>query len=127
MTKMLTAQEIFDKAVGGIIKQGKASGVHISNGNVSCKYRLDNLKCAAGMLIDDGHYSLSLEGCSANGRLVQKALLESGVSFKYNGLVNSLQNAHDLNSRLPTGYFVESFKRDAKAVADEFKLEWNFE
>ena len=52
-------QEIFDVAVGGVIKQGKPA----LSDDGDCYYRApDGCKCAVGQLIDDADYSPEDEG-----------------------------------------------------------------
>lgn len=58
-----TRQQTFDKAVNGLISQGKRA---ISSTDSRCKYRYRGLKCAVGHLIPDDQYSRSMEGKSIN-------------------------------------------------------------
>lgn len=65
---MPTKQELFDKAVGGLIKQGECSYLIIGPNLKSCRYRLKKnntlLKCVMGQLIPDDMYVSTIEGTS---------------------------------------------------------------
>lgn len=70
----MTKQEMFDQAVGGLIKQGRRA--HNKYGD--CKYRTDDgLKCAFGMLIPDEIYNPKMEGWSVT------SWMEDGGSTAY--------------------------------------------
>jgi hypothetical protein len=108
---MLTRQEIFDKAVGGVIKQGARS---VEDG--ACVYRTeDGRKCVVGQLIDDAHYHPSLEGRRAGYPSVIAALKQSGVDGA-GALLAALQDAHD-NARGLNG-----FKQHARLIAAHYNL-----
>lgn len=65
---MINRQEIFEKMVTGLYRQGKPS-VDLFNG--FCKYRGDGgTKCAIGFLIDDSEYDPSLEGSTPLSRVM---------------------------------------------------------
>jgi hypothetical protein len=108
---MLTRQEIFDKAVGGVIAQGA-----LAMDGTACCYRTDDgKKCAIGQLIDDEFYHRSLEGYGAGSSTVMKALLRSGVDA-LDAMISYLQDAHD-NSR-----DIADFKRRARKIAANYGL-----
>ncbi len=108
--KELTEQEIFDKVVGHLFKQGKRAtrwtwcrkydaSTHSGWSDAqdyteTCAYRSDEgLKCAIGILIPDGLYDKKMEG-------IRVAMMiedyELPAYFKNNAaLLDSLQQAHD--------------------------------
>lgn len=83
---LATAQEVFDQVANHLLTQNEKSIFGGSN----CKYRLGNLKCAAGCLISDEEYSEDIEGCAwstlANREWAPKA---------HQNLIYDLQNLHD--------------------------------
>ena len=115
---MLNRQEIYDKVMTHLFTQGAKSRVPLkwigerTETNV-CAYRGEGgLKCAAGVLIDDEHYSPSLEGVgvpresdlipriqSVKQRpkivLISDALNASGIPTGAFQLVRELQCLHD--------------------------------
>jgi hypothetical protein len=98
----LTKQEIFDRAVQQVKTQGQPSAV-MRLSTTRCLYRGPNgLKCAAGALIADEHYTTGLDvgsvSCCAPD--VSDALIASGVPGSEIGdLVYELQCAHDNEAR----------------------------
>jgi hypothetical protein len=129
---MLTLQEIFDKSVSGILKQGtKAYGTYDGLDYV-CVYRSpEGYKCAAGQLIDDEHYDSSFEGRGVDPYLetatyptdakLRAALEKSGVPLTHDVLqmISALQRAHDEASNYN---FVNDFRRAARVVAEDWGL-----
>jgi hypothetical protein len=125
----LTHQEIFTKAVAGVIRQGR-----LAMNQDACKYRMeiDGQRCACGVgqLIDDDLYSPAIEGVGAyaadpthevsgfndeRGEPLMLALLFSGVGVTEDATVNLLdeiQAAHDSAANLT------DFKRRAQRLAD---------
>lgn len=92
----MTPQEIFDRVVTHLRKQGKKAVIENEFGDISCLYRTpDGLKCAVGCLIEDDEYDPSFEGkpigivCEINA-IISKKLC------KHLCLVCSLQFTHDL-------------------------------
>lgn len=64
---MITKQEIFDRVVTGLRKQGCKSAKNNGKGIISCLYRgPNNTKCAAGQVILDSAYDDSFEGKPIN-------------------------------------------------------------
>lgn len=57
---MLTLREIFAKVSNHLLTQK----VRAANTTVGCSYRLNNLKCAVGCLINDETYDHRIEGCT---------------------------------------------------------------
>ena len=87
----MTKQEVFDKVCEHLIAQGEASE---SEG--SCLYRGPRgLKCAAGVLIADEHYSPEFEGSPARYAQVADSLVASDVPANALRRVSRLQSLHD--------------------------------
>ncbi len=71
----MTKQEVFDKVVTHLVRQGRQS-----IDGTDCAYRgSDDTMCAVGCLIKDEFYNGRLEGLIANNMSVQIALVKSGV------------------------------------------------
>lgn len=88
-------QQVFDKVATHLLTQNEASETADGPSTV-CAYRGDTgLKCAAGILIKDEHYSPDLERCGVSDPDVMNALLLSGVDRSAIGLVLNLQSIHD--------------------------------
>lgn len=90
-----TAQQVFDQVVNHLLTQnekagvvgGKIEGAKFNNG---CRYRLNNMKCAAGCLIGDEEYRGTFEGFD------WKDLVEiSAVPDAHSELIVKLQRVHD--------------------------------
>ena len=116
----MTIQEIFDKSVIGVIKQGKKS--LDLNG---CAYRgFNGNKCAIGHLITDDHYNKKLEGCTAGEILVDNAL-EASINTKLNDTLLSmlldLQRAHDY-SDFSERYFLNDFIAKVTNICKKYSL-----
>ncbi len=97
-----TSQAIFDKVANHLLKQGKkAVNTKGQNPEGYCVYRTpDGLKCAAGCLIADEHYSEHLENYDIFHGPVDDALERSiGVNSSTDGgafsLIRELQVIHD--------------------------------
>lgn len=91
-----TAQEVFDKVLNHLRKQGKAA-VHSGEG---CAYRGEGgTSCAVGCLIPDEMYSPAMEGGSA--RTEKEAFPELYAAIDalglrpHVGLLHALQREHD--------------------------------
>jgi hypothetical protein len=120
-------QDLFDRAVRGVLEQGKPSTAQADAG---CYYRNHaGLKCAVGHLIDDSDYDPSME------RLVAGKLVERFPQLGFHGhtlLLSQLQGAHDGAAKLAhytngtPETFLRYFRDKAKRVAESFKLEWRF-
>lgn len=109
----MTRQEMFDTAVRGVISQGAPSVDRFGG----CLYRGPNgLRCAAGWLIPDDKYSPELESKTVDA--LEGIFPELQLEF-----LGALQCAHDYSSLDPsTDDFVANFKRRAKSVARDFRL-----
>ena len=118
MDQRYTDQELFDYVVTNMRKQGRPS---VST--ECCAYRgKGGTKCAAGFLIDDEHYNMTIEGDSAFE--VEAYLVASGVAKDQIGLVDALQSAHDEKiswgvegTHIPSDW-MDSFIRKARDVAE---------
>ena len=114
----VTAQEVFDVAVEGVILQG---GPSVSG--KSCVYRARNgRECAAGQLIPDKFYSERMEGNSFGGT----GCADSVTLSQHLGLISSLQSAHDdavSSSNLKDDrLFLNFFARRLSVLAREHNL-----
>lgn len=112
----MTNQEIYDKVVRGVLKQGCPS---VQDDNPSrCRYRgKGGTKCAAGFLILDEKYTESLEHHMAEGLAVHfPDVVEYTVEQA--GLVKALQRAHDssLSLKEDNYRFVEEFRNKAEMI-----------
>lgn len=125
----MTTQEIFDKAVGGIIDQGQLGH---QPGKSGCYYTVPwtNLHCAVGMLIKEEFFDegWNCEGFTYDSHVqdaVQKSIGREYTHGEFNLLV-ALQKKHDLACQPHHGGFDE-FLSEAKQLAKEFSLEWQFD
>jgi hypothetical protein len=110
---MLNDQDLFDKVVTHVIKQGRPG----MQGH-KCMYLTDDgLKCAAGCLIPDGHPALYQNSRWSDLTQRYEDLGEIGNSF----LIQELQFAHDAAAPSSTD-FVNSFKFVAGKIADRYNL-----
>lgn len=99
----MTKQEIFNKAVRGLAKQGFEQAIDRG----TCKYRQAGLKCAAGHLIKDRYYNAAFEGDAAfddiddesNDKGAPLALRQSGILKRQLLFVREVQRAHDNGGR----------------------------
>jgi hypothetical protein len=92
-----TDLELVTRVRDGVIAQGGPSMVAI-NGveNHTCAYRgAGGRKCAAGLLIDDEHYSPEWNLEQSYHPRVKQALIKSGVDESQFALVFRLQVVHD--------------------------------
>lgn len=108
----MTAQEIFDKVVDHLRRQGKKA----RSASGRCMYRTHSnegtiLKCAIGCLIPDDEYSSKMEGANVNKCMsysptLYRLLVSSDVELAY-----VLQFVHDTKD---VDAWEESFKQVAK-------------
>jgi len=112
---MLTNQEIFDKAVGGLLKQGKAARKENEKGVNRCVYRTDDgLKCAVGQIIPDNLYQSGMEDLSVDVlfQIFSDEMSAIGLDMATQGhLLNDLQCVHDTSGPV---YWAENFRQVAK-------------
>lgn len=128
-------QKLFDRAVGGILKQGKASIIIDDNDRPHCMYRGDNgTKCAIGHLIPDSKYDEKMENLGFE-QLLNRDVFPYKYGRKYQNFLADLQTLHDNNSwdivkvqnvKKKDKQFISDFKIDAKLFAKAHNLEWNF-
>lgn len=111
----MTNQEIFDKALNGILKQGVPS--MMSSG--VCKYRGPNgTMCAVGLLLTDDEALAMDDVMGAIDDLPVELVPER--LLPHMDLLSAIQCAHDYaSSRTP---FVEEYKVRMRDVAKSFKL-----
>lgn len=138
----MNRQELFDKAVTGILKQGGPSAEFVAQHDLhggkypvsQCKYRGPNgMRCAIGFLIED--VSLLQEGQSLfgiladreNGHALQLDLpLAKALGIKTEDdaeFLIALQKAHDNNVGPPGNpTFLGHFRSSARMVAIQYNL-----
>ena len=124
MSKYLTNQEIFDKVLTHLVKQGRPA-----RNEDGCVYRTvtpkgEVLKCAVGCLIPDEAYDKKIEGKRVYALLREHTAvtLSAMLSMQSQGLLESLQEAHD-SWKGET----DELLRDMKLIARNFKLTFNAE
>ena len=115
----MDSQEIFDKVVDHLRKQGHRSVDEYG----SCMYRAPNGDmCAVGCLIPDNLYRPVIEGIEAGPEGLMGDILRTIGITDYN-LVKSLQVLHDCNLEF-TG---ENFESKVSRIADNFGLRYSHE
>lgn len=122
----MTMQDLFDRAVGGVLKQGAPS---VERRTGRCLYRGPHSTCcAAGHLIDDTHYKSHFEGDIVTTfdilDAIEKSIpgLKIGQQERY--LIENLQTSHDAAAR--QNDFVSFFTARVKELALRYQLGWNF-
>jgi hypothetical protein len=136
MGEPLTAQQIYDICVGGVLKQGWPS----LNGSGDCRLR-GNLKfgtkCAVGQLIPDGAYQPWMEEAgpiSALVRVIEDGHVNIDMTDLTRRLLGDLVHAHDAAARryyrLPAERrqkkaFIEVFVEECHAIARFHRPELN--
>ncbi len=153
---MNTLQEIFDKAVSGLIAQGNVctrddEGAY----GGSCAYHYGGKKCVVGQLITDEAYTPQIEGVSVQtmrnvlkrvdlydiddvekSTLLFNVLLWSEIDVsdvKVVDLLVALQSAHDTYARYVydapdvAEAFANFVVSRLKKVAENFELEWKYD
>lgn len=124
----LTAQEIFDKGVGGVLDQ---MGFAWNYDGEYCVYRApDGCKCVVGHLIPEAAYDSSLEGETVEDPRVRDA---AGIRKGDEELARRLQGIHDDYGAAVNEYgrragasnteYLISFAKDAIVVAEEFGID----
>lgn len=113
---MNNTQEAFNRAVAGVIKQGRPS----VDAAGRCLYRgPDGLRCAVGWLIPDELYEPEMEGVNTNWLRVMWPRAMSACDNRF--LVRELQEAHDWASM--RGDFLREFKKQCRGVAARYGLD----
>lgn len=120
----VTAQEVFDVAVEGVILQGAPSIAQGGTKAGDCVYRTpEGLECAAGQVWPDELYNEVMEGQSINGLADANDVPESLRSHLT--LLKDLQQAHDCAAATGLGerkLFLEGFGNNARHIAEKFRL-----
>ena len=95
----MTPQEVFDKVVSHLRKQGCRSETDKKNvaGNISCLYRGPNgTKCAAGCLIDDEDFDPEMDsGYPVSDLFAKWPVVADKIGRDNQDLLTTLQNIHD--------------------------------
>ena len=134
--RMLTLQEIFDKAVGGVIAQGGGSYCVVAGKSTRCMYRgPEGRKCAVGQVMPDTVYREHMDengGVAARAAVAQRTAewLAAGIDVdkpKVRELLIALQgsghdNAAQQDAQAP-GCFMQVFKIKALEVGSQFDLD----
>lgn len=108
-----TAQEVFDQVKNHLLQQNERASTNLSGQATGCKYRIGNLKCAAGCLIADNEYNPDFE------KKDWTTLADAGlVPSKHKMLIGNLQTIHDC-------YNVEDWKEELQKIAKLHNLIWN--
>jgi hypothetical protein len=119
----MKAQELFDKVVSFMIKQGKPS---YKAG--TCMYRgPEGTKCAVGCVLTDHYYRTNMEEMGIDN-LIKKFILPKFIKNNKD-LLRDLQNAHDSNAFSygeNNKNFIENFTYEVKGIAEDRNLKWNF-
>ena len=117
----LTMQEIYDKAVSGLIKQGGPA----TNGH-KCLYRTaSGRKCGIGQVIPDGMYKVEMDtdyqGGSGIAGLIDQGLLPRPSQHMLEFLTK-LQFCHDHADKASDVFWLIAFKDDAYDLARLYDL-----
>jgi hypothetical protein len=122
--EQVASKEVFNYVVEAVLGQGRPSRGVAGD----CLYRDGITKCAAGHLIPDDLYTITMESMDIMGVLEGHKKLS--FLHPYRDLLLALQGAHDLaaiTSDVNVGDkdyepFVKGFKRRAQEVSDRNKL-----
>lgn len=117
----MTNQEMFDKAVRGVIDQGGPS-IKFIKGHPICVYRSgDGKKCAIGQLIPDDMYDPEMERAPLCSVFEGAGFTQlDGVDFDF---VAALQRVHDISARDVYSPFMPNFIERAKNFAADWGLD----
>jgi hypothetical protein len=120
----VTAQEVFDVAVEGVILQGRPSINPGGKTASACKYRMPSgAACSAGQVWPDELYTPDMEGRSIGILSENDRFPDSLVDHVH--LLKDLQYTHDGAATFSRGVrrlFLEEFRRRARAVANNYDL-----
>lgn len=110
----LTPQQVFDRVVAHLRKQGQRSVISTGAGlPTKCVYRgAGGRKCAAGCLIADDEYKPDMEG-----RLWGELISVYSVTSAHVELIEALQTVHD-------GVAPKGWEFALRRVANEFALDY---
>jgi hypothetical protein len=122
MNLPVTAQEVFDQSVGGVIRQGRQS----VGGDGMCLYRdSQGGACAYGQCIPDSLYTPDMEHNGITSLAdVDVEIPESLVPHL--DLLEALQLAHDSDLGPFYSTWLDTFKSRAGRVANRHNLVWIF-
>lgn len=139
LTGAVTKQQIFDFACTKLIKQGHGSYALDAGDAGMCLYRHPaGLKCAIGHLIPDSEYVSSMDGpvfedsgTEDSGTGVVDLIDnfypgENNIGHNLLSFLDQLQKSHDQAAINTIGHpekFTDLFKKHARALAHEFKLD----
>lgn len=121
---MKTVQDAFDICVNHLLTQ-KVKSLSWSDRDEAetCRYRgYNGLMCGIGPLIDDNHYSFTLEGRAVDNPQVITCLRDSGWGDICDANLNVLrdvQGVHDYSS-------TEKWEEALKQLAVSHNLSWNY-
>jgi hypothetical protein len=120
----VTAQEVFDVAVEGVILQGAPSINLVSKKARGFRYRTpEGLACAAGQVLPDEYYDATMEGQSLG--VLAKEEDFPGPLKGHAPLLMGLQQAHDVSAAFnpkEREEFLEDFSERARGVANRHDL-----
>lgn len=131
----MTPQEVFDRAVGGVLRQGRPAWLDGGDQGNGCVYRMHiggiELRCAIGHVLTDDELA-RLEHAGHLTHTIRQILdapegeIEvPAVMLDHQRLVVALQNAHDVSVLSPPmgKSFLDQFKERARGVARAFRLD----
>lgn len=109
-----TAQEVFDYIANHLFTQN----IKAYDDNAgTCRYKFNNLKCAAGCLIPDEKYDLKMDDSIMSGWFTIIKNFNLPTNHMY--LIWHLQTIHDHN-------FPSIWYDKLKECAESYDLEWKF-
>jgi hypothetical protein len=115
---MRTSQQLFDKVVKHLRKQGKKS--LLGDGGSGCAYHADDgLRCAVGCLITNKAYKEEIEGLSISA-VIQKKILPNDLNSDLAAneeLLSRLQSIHDRHD-------MSDWEIAFKEAAEDYKLKY---
>ena len=121
-----TLQDAFDRAVRGLLLQGRQSRGESPGGNV-CLYRNpEGLKCVAGWLIDEEYYYKGLEHKGCDTSAVQIAIEESGFPVRSTSELRFYLDGQEIHDNSSVASWPNAYRSLARehglsaAVIDEF-------
>lgn len=122
---MTPREELFVKVAKHLLTQGVKARVVTEEGT-ACKYRLGELRCAVGCLIDDAHYDATFEGFGISdlaGTEVRAAVAASvghEVCEQDFVMLSALQRLHDCE---PTAFWKEGLEDIANDFGIDFEAQ----
>lgn len=108
---MMTAQDVFSAVLAHARQQKEKSIEPNTYFHSKCRYRLNHLKCFAGVLISDDTYSEEFENNYSWSRLVRLKKVASNNSE----LIQLLQTIHD-------EYEVDEWEKELWEVSQAYNL-----